>query len=51
MEEYGTKTGLLQPLYFTPQLARFLLIILLNTSYKSGVQPSLFFEGADPEAI
>jgi len=35
----------------TPQLVGFLLIILLNTSYKSGLQPALFFEGADPEAI
>jgi len=35
----------------TPQLAGFSLIILLNTSYKSSVEPALFFEGADPEAI
>lgn len=35
----------------TPQLEGILLIILLNTSYKSGVHPAVFFEGADPEAI
>jgi len=35
----------------TPQLEGLLLIILLNTSYKSGVHPAAFFEGADPEAI
>jgi hypothetical protein len=34
-----------------PELEGFLLIILLNTSYKSGVHPAVFFEGADPEAI
>ena len=35
----------------TPQLEGFILIILLNTSYKSGVHPAVFFEGANTEAI